>query len=435
MKQNSHFVSISYGESEAVSRSQITVVKGETMQTEITIYDFPCGSGKTTGMIEGFQEHQKYLVILPLLSEVERVINSSKKIYFSQPYENDNEAGTKEASLENMLLSGQNIATTHSLFQRLVPMIRKGLLQDYDIIIDEVPDVVKTVTSKSETSVDEFYIKTGYITVDQASGLVKPTQKWRSMKNDVDDTLSNQILKFANTGCLYLLDGQLFIWAMPRELLLAGRTITIMTYMFQGSILASYLCKAKVPFMVANDNSKEESFRKNARELINVQNIPAISKLKLSYSGQMSGMSNEDYIRSMVNGLKNLRGRHLKDISAQNILITCAKDGWYKNGSLENAGSFASGSKLFQGANWIPNTTRGTNDYMHCSHLIYLYDQHVNPVLARWLEDSTKAFNDAYALTELIQWVWRSRVRLGEPITLYLPSPRMRKLFEDWLVS
>ena len=57
-----------------------------------------------------------------------------------------------------------------------------------------------------------------------------------------------------------------------------------------------------------------------------------------------------------------------------------------------------------------------------------LYDQHFNPVVARWLEDSTWAFNDAYARTELIQWVWRSSVRRGEEITLYLPSPRMREL-------
>jgi hypothetical protein len=30
-------------------------------------------------------------------------------------------------------------------------------------------------------------------------------------------------------------------------------------------------------------------------------------------------------------------------------------------------------------------------------------DQNVNPVLARWLSDSSQDFNDAYALTELIQ--------------------------------
>ena len=36
--------------------------------------------------------------------------------------------------------------------------------------------------------------------------------------------------------------------------------------------------------------------------------------------------------RTVVNALKNLRGRQLKDVPAENILITCAKDGWYKSG-------------------------------------------------------------------------------------------------------
>ena len=81
-----------------------------------------------------------------------------------------------------------------------------------------------------------------------------------------------------------------------------------MTYKYEGSLLSSYLCKVKTPAKVANDNLKEESFRQAARELVDVQDIPAISKLKLSYSGQMAGISKTAYCRTMVNGLKNLRG-------------------------------------------------------------------------------------------------------------------------------
>ena len=44
------------------------------MNKEIKINDYPCGSGKTTRMIENFKEDQKYLVILPMLTEVTRVI-------------------------------------------------------------------------------------------------------------------------------------------------------------------------------------------------------------------------------------------------------------------------------------------------------------------------------------------------------------------------
>ena len=48
------------------------------MNKVIKIEDCPCGSGKTTRMIKNFKEDQKYLVILPMLTEVTRVIESSK---------------------------------------------------------------------------------------------------------------------------------------------------------------------------------------------------------------------------------------------------------------------------------------------------------------------------------------------------------------------
>ena len=405
------------------------------MQSALTIRDYPCGSGKTTSMIEGASSDRKYLVIVPLLTEVDRVVEWSKSTPFQQPHANDNNAPTKTEHLENMVLQGQNIAATHSLFERLVPLARQGLLSDYDIIIDGVPEVVKPVSSKSKVSIEEFYLNTGYMTVDTKTGLVGPTGKWWSMRDDVDDTLSTTILNYANTGCLYLLEGHLFIWAMPKELLTAGRTTTILTYKSEGSVSSSYLKKLDIPVEVANDNQREEAFRKKAAELITIKDIPALSKLPLSHSGQLAGMTKSNYCRTIVNVLKNLRGRQLKDVPADNILITCAKDDWHKRGNVDVAGPFASDSKLFQGANWVPKITRGTNDYAHCSHLIYLYDQYMNHLVARWLEDNSRAFKEAYALTELIQWVRRSRVRNGQPITLYLPSPRMRQLMEKWLSS
>ena len=85
---------------------------------------------------------------------------------------------------------------------------------------------------------------------------------------------------------------------------------------------------------MANDNFKDGSLKQATREWIDVKDIPAISKLKLSYSGQEAGLSKAAYRKAMVNGLKNLRGRHLKDVPAQNIVINCAKAGWHKNGNV-----------------------------------------------------------------------------------------------------
>ena len=168
-------------------------------------------------MIEGFRSDRKYLVIVPLLTEVDRVVEWSKSTPFQQPHANDNDASTKTESLESMVVQGQNIATTHSLHERLVPLARQGLLSDYDIIIDEVPEVVRSVSSKSKVSIEEFYLNTGYMTVDTKTGLVSPKAKWWSMREDFDDALSTTILNYGNTGCLYLLESHLFIWPCPRS--------------------------------------------------------------------------------------------------------------------------------------------------------------------------------------------------------------------------
>jgi hypothetical protein len=40
---------------------------------------------------------------------------------------------------------------------------------------------------------------------------------------------------------------------------------------------------------------------------------------------------------------------------------------------------------------------------------------------------------DVYALSVMLQWIWRSAIRDGKDITLYLPSVRMRELLVSWI--
>ncbi len=40
---------------------------------------------------------------------------------------------------------------------------------------------------------------------------------------------------------------------------------------------------------------------------------------------------------------------------------------------------------------------------------------------------------DEYSLSEMIQFIWRSRIRNNQPIKLYIPSSRMRNLLIRWL--
>lgn len=40
---------------------------------------------------------------------------------------------------------------------------------------------------------------------------------------------------------------------------------------------------------------------------------------------------------------------------------------------------------------------------------------------------------DAYALSIMVQWIWRSAIRDGDDIGLYIPSRRMRNLLINWI--
>ena len=104
--------------------------------TPIKIIDKPCGSGKTTAIINNFNNQDKYLVIVPLVSEVDRIVKGSKELEFVQPHANDNNAGTKYVSIEENLILGRNIGSTHKMYESLVPLAKAGLLSDNHIISD-----------------------------------------------------------------------------------------------------------------------------------------------------------------------------------------------------------------------------------------------------------------------------------------------------------
>lgn len=40
---------------------------------------------------------------------------------------------------------------------------------------------------------------------------------------------------------------------------------------------------------------------------------------------------------------------------------------------------------------------------------------------------------EVFALSEMLQWVWRSRIRNGQPIKVCILSDRMLRLFQHWL--
>ena len=77
---------------------------------------------------------------------------------------------------------------------------------------------------------------------------------------------------------------------------------------------------------------------------------------------------------------------------------------------------------------------RATNKYAECYNLAYCVNIYLHPAISQFFyQKGIKVDEDLYGLSEMIQWIWRSRIRNGEKINIYIPSIRMRTLLKSWL--
>jgi len=363
---------------------------------EVTIKDRHCGYGKSTDLIASLSSERSYLIVLPLNSEVQRFINDAP-VALVEPItvESGGIHRRKRDHLRELLNGGHSIVTTHALFTDVAFLAMEGLLLGYDVVVDEVLSVVRCVTQELLTdgakangvaikSWKGLYLDHGFATVDQETGMVRATEEW-DRKQDLPE-LSKALFNMAKADCLFSVGDNVLLWELPPVLLMAVGSLTVYTFLAEGSLMASFMRRNGIVFDLDRDPASERRFRDQARSLIDVRGMPSINKLRFSYSAQ-NAMTKADHSRVSA-ALKRLRERDLKGTDRNNVMITSAKSMWFgRNGK---PGPFSSQSRLFQDTNWLPNTTRGTNDYRHCSHLIYLYDQNINPSIAQFLGGSCR---------------------------------------------
>ena len=79
---------------------------------------------------------------------------------------------------------------------------------------------------------------------------------------------------------------------------------------------------------------------------------------------------------------------------------------------------------------------RATNAYSDRTAVAYMCNIFFNPILKNFFEQKgVRIEEDKWALSELLQFLFRSGIRKGEDIRLYIPSLRMRNLLKRWMVG
>lgn len=329
------------------NKNNITHHSGHQSATEFKFIDAPCGTGKTSYLLKNFEEDKQYLVIVPVLTEVKRFIKDAN-VEFSQPSEK--ETGRKSSHLVELLQDKKNVVITHKLLSDIAYAGKSDLLNDYHVIIDEVLDVVTKETFCSEGSYKQVYLGGQFVTED-ADGKVTPTDKWHEVYEDIADTLSVAHYRMACAGTLFHVGKGEFLKAMPLRLLQEARSVSIYTYMAEGSMMLAYVKKLGISYKV-EEYPHDDAWRRMQSELITVKTISALEDVGLSYSQQTSGTGLKKLLNTGACALSNLRQRELKDVLINDILITCVKANWMQEtGSKKSFTGFAKGSKM-QKAHW-----------------------------------------------------------------------------------
>ena len=396
--------------------------KEKKLTKEVIIYDAIMGSGKTYDAIERMKKHKgNFMYVTPFLDEVERIIASVPKV--KEPtVTNDYDYALdeyitiyKRDNLLRMANRHYNMATTHSLFQKL-HRSDYSHFESYDLILDEVITPIKVL---GITSADiKIAINEGLIVVNEQTGEVTYTG------DEYDGKFYAELKKYCDTANVIYVNNRLLVWAFPPEIFKMFKSVTVLTYLFEGSLLASYFRYYNIPFKVNKASLKDEQIKKEE-----------IKKLLNIYEGSANNVGNKVSSFS-VNWLSNRTSAQLKKIKTATANLLCRK---FKSSS-KNSGftTFKAYKSKLKGKGYskgfIPVNERATNIYSNKETMIYLANRYLNPNIIDFFRDgSVKVDQDQWALAELLQWIWRGKIRKDQPMNLYIPSKRMRALLYDWL--
>ena len=392
----------------------------------LKVVDAGCGVGKTTSMINFINDSpndNKFLYITPFLTEVERIKISCSSKNFQEPAE----LPTKTEDLLRLVEKGYNIVSTHALFKKLTDKVLDlTQFNNYTLIIDEAADVIEEIEI---TKNDLKTIITEYTTIDDNN-----TVHWNEWNNDYEGRFEDykNMIQMGGVKAHRSDTGEVvsLVWAFPISIFESFKEVYILTYMFNGQKAYYEYNNVEIIQMYVKDfHLTTEPQKYNYEEQKKL--ITVIEDEKLNSIGNNRGSlsmswfyrnSNTVLIKQLQNNISNFFKHIVKNTPIEQKLWTTFKE--YEN-KVKGKG--------YTNA-FVPINIRATNDYKQTTAVAYIANRYMKPTLKHFFEVSgIEVDEDTYALSELIQFIYRSAIRDGHPITVYIPSKRMRELLKNWI--
>lgn len=421
----------------------------------IKVCDAFMGAGKTSAAINYMRSNRdkRFIYITPYYDETERIKEACPSLHFWLPSNvHEQYDHAKRIHLKHLLEEGKNVSITHALFKlcdnETIDIIRS---QNYTVIIDEVVDVFSRLEISSSDLA--MIIDSGWLQVTEKDGQKEYSYDIHSAENKYQGGRFMDLFVYASSQRLVEIndaeDGSdLWYWTLHDGLFTGGNEIIILTFMFAGSVMAGYLqaCKAPVDYIGVKKMPVTASAGGDVYEFVDTPQCPPdyvgnlSSMITIIDNKRMNAVGDKSYALSynwFKTRLSNDRNDDLQTLkkNVQNFFknVSSAKKSdnrlWstYKNSKSRIKGNGYTNS-------FLSFTTKATNDYRKCTALAYLVNIYHDPNIKNHLAQKGSLVDDKdYALSTMIQWIWRSAIRDGKPIHIYLPSRRMRTLLKNWI--
>lgn len=410
----------------------------------INVIDSGCGTGKTSWAIDYMKSNpnKKFIFVTPMRTEIDRITKCTNG--FKTPM---NKGENFLPNFNYLIEHNNNVVVTHETFKKANAVTSKLLTErNYVLIIDEALDVVHQF---KDIEKNDFQLlrETKRITINENRYIQWNNELQYDKGKFLDFKLS------ANNGNLIYVDKSNITWNFPPYIFHCFKEIYILTYLFSGQPMKYYFNYYGIGHELLSvekdiingtyrlkgyDFNDEIQFRKTYGKLINIYegSINYNNKRGNSLSKKYYQNLNEEGFNELKNNLYNYLNNKVR-ASAKSVMWSTYED-YYTKLKPRGYSQFYSPDVKNKDAK-IKNITflacnaRATNDYKDRYNLAYLCNRYPSPMLSDFFE--TKGIQmdaNMFALSELLQWAFRSRIRNQEPINIYVPSFRMRNLLNDW---
>jgi len=397
-------------------------LRKDNIMQKVHIVDEMMGVGKTSAAINLINESSrdsKFLFITPYLDEVERVLAGCQYKDFKQPPPIH---GSKITGIKDLLRVGENIATTHALFYNFdAECLELIESYGYTLIIDEILDVVEQLDISRH---DLNTILAKYTVIE--NGFLR----W------VDREYTGVFDKYktkCDLGCMCVYNDTALLWMFPTSVFKSFREVYLMTYLFGGQVQKAYFDfnNVEYDYLYVDDTyhlseNKQHHTHLDYKQIVTILDVEKLNRIgdaksALSFTWYERYKDNAIMMRTLKNNTMNFFKHYAKTPSAQNMWTT-----FLANKSAISGKGYAHGFKEYN--------LRSTNKLRDKTAIAYLVNRFLNPFVKNFFMEYDIEFNeDMYALSEMIQFIWRSAIRDGKPIQVYVPSMRMRNLLTEWL--